>query len=70
MFTFKMDLEMDHWWAFLVHMEMENMPNTLTGRDILRIKIELNLILTATKLHCSVIMALVDIFVDVFDGFD
>ena len=61
-----MDLEMDHWWAFLVHMEMENTPNTLTGRDISRIKIELNLILTVS----SVIMALVDIFVDVFDGFD
>ena len=70
MFTFKIDLETDHWWNFLVHMEMENRPNTLTGRDISRYKIELNLILTVTKLHCSVIMALVDIFVDIFDGFD
>ena len=65
-----MDLETDHWWAFLLHMEIENMPNTLTGRDILRIKIELNIILTATKLHYSVIMALVDMIVDVFDSFD
>jgi hypothetical protein len=53
-----------------VHYGLSDAPKPFTCRDIACIKVELDLILRLAKLHGSVIMAFVDILVDVLYGLD
>jgi len=65
-----MDLKANNIGNLLLHFKEIEVPMSLTTADIARIKIELDLISASAKLHGGMIMALVDILVDVFDGLD
>ena len=66
----KMDLKMDDIVTNCMHLISHQAPEGLTLGNIAYIQIELDLILTLAKLYNSMVMALVDIFVDVLDVSD
>jgi hypothetical protein len=66
----KVDMESNYVRNLLVHDELIDMPECFRCKDIACIKVELDLILTFPKLHGGMIIAFVDILVDVLDGFE
>jgi len=68
--VWKVDLKANNIWRGTMHDKVKKMPKGLTGRDKASIKILFDLILACPKLHSNTIMALVDILVDVLQGFD
>jgi hypothetical protein len=68
--TWKVDLKADNIGVDCMHLISHQTPKGLALRDIACIQIELDLILTLAKLHSGMVMALVDILVDVLDAPD
>jgi hypothetical protein len=65
-----MNVETIDSWRNIVHLIGHSAPEGLTLSNIAGIQVLLDLILTGAKLHGSAIVALVDVLVDVLDGFD
>jgi hypothetical protein len=66
----EVDMESNYVRNLLVHYELTDVPEHFRCRDVACIEIELDLILTFPKLHGGMIMAFVDILVDVLDGLE
>src|SRR6266481_1874042 len=63
----KVDGEVNHSRLLMVDFMSHDSPDSLIATHIASIQVLFNLICNLTKLHSSAVMALVDIFVDVFD---
>jgi hypothetical protein len=63
----EVDMESNYVRNLLVNNELTDVPECFRCRDIACIKVELDLILTFPKLHSGMIVAFVDILVDVLD---
>ena len=61
-------------WLFSMHWELKYMPATLYGRNIVSIYIFFDFIDCLLTLPCDlrgcVVVTFIDVFVDVFNGFD
>jgi len=66
----EMNLEAHNIGNLLLHMKEIETPQSLTAANIACIQILPDLILAPAKLHGSPVMALVYIFIDIFDSFD
>jgi hypothetical protein len=66
----KMNLKAQNTGIMILDLKKVKAPVGLTAADIARIQVMLDLIMGSAKLHCSAVMALVDIFVDILDCFD
>src|SRR6266481_2617313 len=63
----KVDGEVNHSRLLMVDFMSHDSPDSLIATHIASIQVLFNLICNLTKLHSSAVMALVDIFMDVFD---
>jgi hypothetical protein len=66
----KMDCKVQNTELMILDMKEVMAPGCLTATDIVCIQVVPNLIMGSAKLHGGTIVALIDILVDVLDGFD
>jgi hypothetical protein len=66
----KMNCKAQNTGLMVLNLKEVKAPNCLTGADIACIQVVSDLIMGSAKLHGGAIVALVDILVDVLDGFD
>ena len=66
----KMDCKAQNTGLMILDMKEVMAPGCLIAADITCIQVVLDLIMGSAKLHGGTIVALIDILVDVLDGFD
>jgi hypothetical protein len=65
-----MNLKANNIRNMLLHVKEIEAPMSLTAADVACIKIKLNFISTGAKFHGSSVMALINIFINIFYGLD